>query len=67
MVRSFVRSAFAARCLRGSTWMAVAAVLVAAPATAQSCVLTRLDSPVLHAFDPAFDAAEELAWQFSAG
>ena len=47
--------------------MAVAAVLVAAPATAQSCVLTRLDSPVLHAFDPAFDEAGELEWQFSAG
>jgi hypothetical protein len=45
----------------------LAAALSAVPAAAQSCVLTRLDSPVLHAFDPAFDASDELDWQFSVG
>lgn len=38
--------------------------LAPASADAQSCILTRLDSPVLNAFDPAFDpAAQDKPWE----
>jgi hypothetical protein len=45
---------------------AAAFVAAASPAAAQSCVLTRLDSPVLHAFDPAFDGGAR-RWEASFG
>lgn len=43
-----------------------AAILLPSSAAAQSCVLTRLDSPVLNAFDPEYSSTEH-KWQASFG
>lgn len=46
----------------------VAAFLLPASLAAQSCVLTRLDSPVLNAFDDEFNpAGEHQKWQLTVG
>jgi hypothetical protein len=46
----------------------IAAFLLPVSAAAQSCVLTRLDSPVLNAFDDEFDpAGEHQKWQLTVG
>ncbi len=64
---------FAVRARRGRRLAVGALALVVAlaagrEAAAQSCILTRLDSPVLHSFDPTFDAAVAgKRWQITAG
>lgn len=43
-----------------------ASLLLSSPAAAQSCVLTRLDSPVLNAFEDEYNA-DDLKWQVGFG
>jgi hypothetical protein len=63
-VQSIRRSARAA----GLVLALASLVLVPASLGAQSCILTRLDSPVLNAFDTEFNpAAANQRWQFTLG
>jgi len=65
---TYLRSTGAHRFAAAGAVLAAALLVLPGAARSQSCILTRLDSPVLSAFDPAFDPqAEGQKWMISFG